>query len=579
MSASPDIFLSYNREDAAVAKLFADGFEAAGMEVWWDVTLRSGEAYDKVTEASLRGAKAVVVLWSPRSVESRWVRIEATIADRNGTLMPVTIEPCERPIMFELTQTADLSHWRGDGEDEAWLVFLGDVRRKVGRSELGICDPIPTPAPIADGRGAPSIVAVLPFTHRASDEEMELLAEDITEEITRELVRNFYFEVIAAGTMAAWRGKAVDHRALGQELGARYLVEGKLQRVGEDVRLTVQMIDTATVRMLWSQRFTRKLSDVAASPDELQMAVTAELDERIVQTEVTRAAAKPGPCSGWDHLLRSLAYIGRSGMENESACIEEVRLAVAAAPDLGKAHALLAVALGVPVHSGVRALNDSLSQEIRAHASRAMQLSYGSGGMEEVPSREMRTHVTRAMQLDGNNPGVFRMLAVVYSSLGDGESALRLARRAVEQQPNSPVANCMLGMVCVQVGRTADAIAAFMQQDRLAPHDLVRFNGLAFLGMCLFLEGQPEAAEEALDQSLALNPDHHLTLKWKAIVAAHRGKEQVALATIGRLREVEPEMTIDQHVRQMTFSPKLAAHTGEHVTTLRRLWAETGSDG
>ena len=69
--AAPDIFLSYNREDAAVAQTYRDAFEREGFDVWWDATLRSGEAYDEVTEAALRGARAVVVLWSPRSVASR----------------------------------------------------------------------------------------------------------------------------------------------------------------------------------------------------------------------------------------------------------------------------------------------------------------------------------------------------------------------------------------------------------------------------------------------------------------------------------------------------------------------------
>src|SRR4029077_2962706 len=125
--SAPDIFLSYNREDSAIAKTYADAFAPAGLEVWWDVTLRSGEAYDEVTEAALREAKAVVVLWSPRSVVSRWVRAEATLADRNKTLLPATIEPCERPIMFELTQTADLTHWQGDVLDGGWRAFVADV--------------------------------------------------------------------------------------------------------------------------------------------------------------------------------------------------------------------------------------------------------------------------------------------------------------------------------------------------------------------------------------------------------------------------------------------------------------------
>jgi hypothetical protein len=77
---NPDIFLSYNREDAAMAKRFADAFAAEGLNVWWDATLRSGEAYDEVTEAALRGAKAAVVLWSPRSAPTRHLLLARPIS-------------------------------------------------------------------------------------------------------------------------------------------------------------------------------------------------------------------------------------------------------------------------------------------------------------------------------------------------------------------------------------------------------------------------------------------------------------------------------------------------------------------
>jgi serine/threonine-protein kinase len=124
----PDIFLSYSRDDQVRAKLFAEAFAREGFEVWWDVGLRAGEAYDAVTEQALRDAKAVVVLWSRRSVASRWVRAEATIALRSNTLVPVTIEPCERPIMFELTHTAELTHWTGDAADPAFRSFIDGLR-------------------------------------------------------------------------------------------------------------------------------------------------------------------------------------------------------------------------------------------------------------------------------------------------------------------------------------------------------------------------------------------------------------------------------------------------------------------
>jgi hypothetical protein len=146
MTTAPDIFLSYNREDQARAKLFAEAFEGQGFKVWWDVGLRTGEAYDEVTETALRTAKAVVVLWSKKSVQSRWVRAEATLADRNKTLVPCMIEPCERPIMFELTQTAELGHWTGEKSDALWLGFLGDVARFVGRERAPAPAALP-PAP------------------------------------------------------------------------------------------------------------------------------------------------------------------------------------------------------------------------------------------------------------------------------------------------------------------------------------------------------------------------------------------------------------------------------------------------
>ena len=92
--AGTDIFLSYARTDQATARIFAECFVHEGFSVWWDASLHSGQTFDEVIEQNLRDAKAVVVLWSPRSVASRWVRAEATLADRRNKLAPAIIEPC-----------------------------------------------------------------------------------------------------------------------------------------------------------------------------------------------------------------------------------------------------------------------------------------------------------------------------------------------------------------------------------------------------------------------------------------------------------------------------------------------------
>ena len=139
-----DIFLSYARIDRAAARMFAEAFADEGFSVWWDASLHSGETFDEVIEQRLRESKAVVVLWSPRSVASRWVRAEATQADRRNKLAPAIIEPCDRPIIFELTHAADLCEWTGDITDVHWRMFVEDLRRLIEREQEA---PAPAHAP------------------------------------------------------------------------------------------------------------------------------------------------------------------------------------------------------------------------------------------------------------------------------------------------------------------------------------------------------------------------------------------------------------------------------------------------
>ncbi|WP_353255607.1 toll/interleukin-1 receptor domain-containing protein [Hyphomonas sp.] len=111
------IFLSYSRADRPKAQVIAEALIAEGFVVWWDKALRAGQTYDEVTEDMLRESDAVVVLWSTVSVKSKWVRAEATLGQRTLALVPAMIEDANRPIMFELTQSADLIGWDADRGD------------------------------------------------------------------------------------------------------------------------------------------------------------------------------------------------------------------------------------------------------------------------------------------------------------------------------------------------------------------------------------------------------------------------------------------------------------------------------
>ena len=435
---TPDIFLSYNREDAATAKLYADAFAAEGLNVWWDTALRSGEAYDEVTEAALRGAKAVVVLWSPRSVVSRWVRAEATIADRCKTLVPVMIEPCERPIMFELTQTAELSHWTGDAGDRAWVAFLGDVRGFVAKEAAPIAKapaiPVP-PAAIAPAPAQPGqkpvrpLLAVLPFINRSGIKEDDIFAFGMVEDIIDALSLSRTIRVLSSGATASYRTNSVNVVEIARQANVRYLLEGNVRRTGDALRVTAQLIDAADGGVLWTQKFDRPLIELAALQEELVLEVAAHLGSQISRIELERALKKPNDLNAWEAMLRSLASATRGAWPQ---AITEAEHAVALAPDSGVAHATLAFAFSGTVASGLE------GGELRDKA---------------------HTHITRALELDASNPTVHLWVGWSYCWCNDPEQGLPYLEQAVRARPMNAVAHHGLGSALVMLNRDDEALA------------------------------------------------------------------------------------------------------------------------
>jgi TolB-like protein len=311
----PSIFLSYCREDQPVARHFAEGLEREGFNVWWDQALDAGEAFDKATEKALKDAGAVVVLWSKRSVESRWVRSEATQADRYGTLVPVTIEPCDRPIMFELTHTADLSSWSGDPADPRWCSFVAGLRRFVGSPTQ--TTPAFAPAPpsarstlrrntawiamavaalaiavgvawyLRDGEAGPASaavdrsIAVLPFENFSADTDQDHFADGLTEEILNSLARVPDLQVTARTSAFAFKGKAEDLKTVGRALGVAHVLEGSVRRSGNQLRVTTQLIRVDTGFHLWSETYDRPLTDIFAIQDDIARAVAGALQVKL----------------------------------------------------------------------------------------------------------------------------------------------------------------------------------------------------------------------------------------------------------------------------------------------------------
>jgi len=507
----PDIFLSYNREDQATARRFAEGFERAGLSVWWDATLRSGEAYDEVTEQALREAKAVVVLWSKKSVVSRWVRAEATLADRNKTLVPVMIEECQRPIMFELTQTADLSAWSGDTSASAWQAYLADVRRFVQKDSLGVgiaaegarsAARVSDASSVADlGTGRLPSIAVLPFANLSGDKEQEYFSDGLTEEIINALVQIPELRVIARTSAFAFKGQNTDIRRVAETLGVANVLEGSVRRSGNRIRVTAQLISASNGSHLWSERYDREMADIFAVQDEISAAIFAALKVKLSPQAPANPRHTP-KLPAYEALLKARHCHWKVTPESMDQAKLFHEQAIALDPQYALAHALYAEHL------------------------------LGRAAMAYSPMREVapviRTLAKRALELDpaiAEAHGVLCTLAATYDY--DWHEAARQFALAMPGDRGSPQVHFNCGLFYfLGSGRRQEAVAQLklaVQADPLNP--MYRSS----LATCLIVVGRHDEAEELLLQCLDLDPNFMLTHLYLAVLHAARQKFAEAL--------------------------------------------------
>jgi TolB-like protein/Flp pilus assembly protein TadD len=550
MTTQPDIFLSYNREDQARAKLFAEAFEAQGFNVWWDVGLRTGEAYDEVTETALRTAKAVVVLWSKRSVVSRWVRAEATLADRNKTLVPCMIEPCERPIMFELTQTAELAHWRGETTDRVWLGFLADVARFVGRERAAAPGLLPAPQPSAaivqaapGPKAARPSIAILPFTNRSTERADEVFAGGMGEDIAAALSLGRGLKVISQSSAMAYRKNTSDLRTIGLELGAKYILEGNTRRAGQSLRVTAQLVEAETSAILWTQKFDRPLSELAELQEELVEELAAHLGVQIQKQEMERALKKPGDITAWEAVMRSWAAYARFTSENLAMAVAEARRAVSLAPDYAVARATLAMAL-------------ALQYNQRGFRDRAL-------------IEEAQQQADAALSLNPNHATVLFQVTHVLINAQRAHEALSFAERAVALNPSSIDSRQVLAASLIHSERYQEALEQLAEGERVAPRAFQTVMSLGHRCWALYGLGRLEEALAACTEYARLDPAFAYPQMSRVVCLQALGRTAEAQEAVRKARKVAPGEGLDYWlglVRNSNFSETDKQSFAQHFT-------------
>ena len=275
------IFLSYARDDVEAAKQLAGCISDAGHDVWWDRHLHGGSRFATEIDKALKDAQAVVVLWSPTSIDSAWVQDEAAEGRDSGRLVPVSLSSAKPPLGFRQFQTIELGAWDGSRKPDAIDDLLEAIARTCGS------DVRPQEAGTSDKGAAkkrPS-VCVLPFINMSGEPEQEYFSDGISEDIITDLSKVSALSVVARNTAFTFKGQSVDVKEVAKTLGVTYVLEGSVRKAGNRVRITAQLIDGAEGDHVWADRYDRDLDDIFAIQDEISKAIVEALKVKLLPEE------------------------------------------------------------------------------------------------------------------------------------------------------------------------------------------------------------------------------------------------------------------------------------------------------
>jgi len=358
-------------------------------------------------------------------------------------------------------------------------------------------------------------IAVLPFANMSGDPEQEYFADGMVEEIITALSKVRRFFVIARNSSFTYKGRSVDIKHVGRELGVRYVLQGSVRKAGNHVRITAQLVEATTGNHVWAERYDREIADIFAVQDEITERVVATIEPQLYTAEHFRSQRKPPESlDAWECVIRALSYFGQGTRVGNTEAEALCRRAIVLAPSYGQAHSLLAWALARrPMWSG----------EVGSVLPEAIAEARAALGFDE---RDPWAHMTHGMVL-------FRMRR--------HSEAARAHRRALELNPNFALAHVLLGLPLAVEGMHEDAIKSAEHAMRLSPGDrLVEVYAAHVLKLAHFTAGNYAKAVASAQDALEIYPESHWAYECIVAAAAMQGNMGRAVETLKILVLLQP---------------------------------------
>ena len=407
--------------------------------------------------------------------------------------------------------------------------FVGAVReeQKPQVATTGVAAEQPRFAlPLPD---RPSI-AVLPFSNMSGDSEQDYFADGISEDIITGLSKLRWFFVIARNSSFIYKGKAVDIRQVGRELGVRYVLEGSVRKGGSRVRVTAQLIDGATGKHLWADHYDRDLTDIFALQDEITKKVVAAIEPKLLEAEGIRSQNRsPEDLDAWDMLIRANSLFWRLTKDESQAAIALFEQVVQRHPFYAPAQSMLAFVLLVSRQGGWHMMEPQVTQAANLAA--------------------------RALELDDSDPWAHLALGFVAFTRRRTDEATEEFQRALDLNPNFAAAHGFLGCALAFDGRSDQAIDHIEQAIRMSPHDPQNALLNAALAAAHYQASRYVEAvgfgRKAIQQRFELTNGHRIYVA----SLAQAGRIDDARSALARLQELHPDNSIAWIERNVPYTP------------------------